>query len=417
MLFHPEASPVSKLFPVIRRLYDAATDGTKWQPFLKELADCLGADGAHMVRVQPQDHVLSFSVLYGYDEAMLRMYGNGSRDLKAALARFEEHFEKLMPSDPRVRLIEQYPSRPLSCRLALTDEEIRNSRVYRELLQHGNVEYSLVVSVPEDDGSLILLGVFRGRESTFFKEEEAALFGELIPYVKQAVALSEHLARADFSKRLALEALDALTIGIFITDEDARVLHANAAAKRLADLGDGLTMQGNTLKLHAKETDTAMHEALRGVTAQTQQGNIPRGEAISATRPSGKEPLPLVVGALWGDRLRYGVGRLDRPVAMVFVTDPEQSQEAPAELLRRLFGLTLKEAAVCERIVRGETSEEIGEALGISTDTVRVHLKSVFGKVGVSRQAELVSRILASPVWVRYHEESPPALTRREGGS
>jgi hypothetical protein len=46
----------------IRRLYDAATDACKWPVFFRELARCFGADGAHIVRVQPYERTLTFSV-------------------------------------------------------------------------------------------------------------------------------------------------------------------------------------------------------------------------------------------------------------------------------------------------------------------------------------------------------------------
>lgn len=151
----------TRILPAIRRLYDAATDAEKWPAFLEELAQCFDAGGAHIVRVQPENHALTFSVLYGYDEQICRLYGGDG--LATSFRRFERHFGELMPTDPRVQLVERFPSRPFSCRLAFSEAELHNSRVYRELLSPAGVEYSLVVSLPEDDGSLIMMGVFRGK--------------------------------------------------------------------------------------------------------------------------------------------------------------------------------------------------------------------------------------------------------------
>jgi DNA-binding CsgD family transcriptional regulator len=123
---------------------------------------------------------------------------------------------------------------------------------------------------------------------------------------------------------------------------------------------------------------------------------------MSVSRPSGSESFPVMVSTLWGNHLRYGLGRLDAPLAVVFVTIPEEPQEAPAELLRRLFGLTPAEARLSERLVQGRTVDEAARDLDISTGTARIHLKSVFAKTGVSRQTELVAKILATPVWVRH---------------
>jgi DNA-binding CsgD family transcriptional regulator len=94
------------------------------------------------------------------------------------------------------------------------------------------------------------------------------------------------------------------------------------------------------------------------------------------------------------------------------VTIPEEPREAPAELLRRLFGLTPAEAKICERMVQGDTLEEAARDLNIATATARVYLKSVFAKTGVGRQAELVAKILATPVWLRHRHLRDRALTR-----
>jgi DNA-binding CsgD family transcriptional regulator len=399
------------LLPAIRRLYDAATDAEKWPAFLEELAGAFDAAGAHILRANPRERALTFSVLYGYDDFVRRMYGGDGVDFPTALARYEQHFTQLMPTDPRVRLIEQYPSRPLSCRLLMSDADLHGSRMYREHLIHADVEYSLCVAMPEDDGSQILMGAFRGRQSTFFKEHEVEAFGELIPHVKQAVALSEHLARVDFVNRVAFEALDGISMGVLLVDENARLVHLNATARRVTDLADGISVHNGLVRLDTRSENEALRRAVWNAVASARHGRATAGEAIAVSRPSGSEPFPLLVATLWGNHLRYGLGHLDRPLAVVFVTVPEEPQEAPAELLRRLFGLTLMEARICERLVSGQALGTVAKDLRIRTNTARAHLKKVFAKTGVGRQSELVAKILATPVWLRHRQPASEELT------
>lgn len=359
-----------------------------------------------MVRVHPRDHSFSFNVLYGYDQVIRKLYGGDDVDFETALMRYERHFSQLMPTDPRVRFIERFPSRPLSCRLEISETELHASQSYRDLLDGADVEYSLVVSLPEDDGSLIMVGVFRGKQSTFFEEHEVEAFGELIPHVKQAVALSEHLSRLDFANRLALEALDSLAIGVLIVDENARLVHANAAAGRVLDMADGITQINGMLRLAASKEDSTIRGAVWDAITKVRGGEMHAGVALAISRPSGSEPFSALVTTLWGNRLRFGVGRLDRPLAVVYLTIPEEPQETSAELLRRLLGLTLAEARLCERLVLGRTLKEGAEDLAITTGTARQHLKAVFRKTGVKRQAELVAKILATPLWLRHRHEA-----------
>lgn len=56
-------------------------------------------------------------------------------------------------------------------------------------------------------------------------------------------------------------------------------------------------------------------------------------------------------------------------------------------------GLTLRERQVAAHVVRGRTSKEIGQALGISHRTVEVHRAAILRKLGVARVADLVTRL------------------------
>jgi DNA-binding CsgD family transcriptional regulator len=58
--------------------------------------------------------------------------------------------------------------------------------------------------------------------------------------------------------------------------------------------------------------------------------------------------------------------------------------------LRNRFDLTPAEARVVLRLVAGDSLRSCAHALGITYGTVRTHLKSVFQKTQVRRQAELV---------------------------
>jgi DNA-binding CsgD family transcriptional regulator len=81
-----------------------------------------------------------------------------------------------------------------------------------------------------------------------------------------------------------------------------------------------------------------------------------------------------------------------------FVSWASLTQYAPldqalerAQQLALVFGLSPSEARVAAQIGGAKTVEATAAALGCATGTVRNHLKAIFSKVGVSRQAELVA--------------------------
>lgn len=64
--------------------------------------------------------------------------------------------------------------------------------------------------------------------------------------------------------------------------------------------------------------------------------------------------------------------------------------------LRERFGLTAREARVALLIAEGHAAKEVAVTLGVTVFTVRAHLRNIFAKIGVGRQAALVRVVLRS---------------------
>jgi len=70
--------------------------------------------------------------------------------------------------------------------------------------------------------------------------------------------------------------------------------------------------------------------------------------------------------------------------------------EPAVELVRSLHDLTQAESELVGQLARGHSLEEASRARGVSINTMRSHLKSVFRKTATNRQAELVQLVLRS---------------------
>jgi DNA-binding CsgD family transcriptional regulator len=69
--------------------------------------------------------------------------------------------------------------------------------------------------------------------------------------------------------------------------------------------------------------------------------------------------------------------------------------------LIRLYGLSRAEARVAALLGQGMRLEEVGQALGLTYETVRKHLKQIFAKTATDRQAELVRTLSLGPAGLR----------------
>ena len=62
-------------------------------------------------------------------------------------------------------------------------------------------------------------------------------------------------------------------------------------------------------------------------------------------------------------------------------------------ILAAAYGLTGREQEVISSVFAGHSTKEISARLHISTYTVQDHLKSIFGKVGVTSRGELAHHL------------------------
>jgi DNA-binding CsgD family transcriptional regulator len=245
-----------------------------------------------------------------------------------------------------------------------------------------------------------MLGLFRRKSGRSFTQADVDLLSELIPFIRQAIGISERITRARIENNRALDTLDKIPLGILLVTRDARVVQANATAQAVADLDDGMVFSHDRLRLHSKPEERLLHEAVRSAAMPSIDGQDRPTTPISISRPSGKPALSAIVTPLGSNAFNAPFHTAGEPCAAIFLSIPERPLEAPADLLRRLFALTAMQASVCELLVSGATLQQTADQLGITHETARVHLKTIFLNVGVHKQSELIAKILSTPVWV-----------------
>ena len=82
--------------------------------------------------------------------------------------------------------------------------------------------------------------------------------------------------------------------------------------------------------------------------------------------------------------------------AIIYVRVAGREIPPTPQRIRKLFGLSRREAALAILITQGLTLAQASEHLGVSNQTARTYLRQIFQKTGVTRQAELIRQIQAS---------------------
>lgn len=188
--------------------------------------------------------------------------------------------------------------------------------------------------------------------------------------------------RAMPGDRSGLTALDRLAIGVVLLNANGGVVHANPLARCLSD-EVGIALSG-------------------GVTASGKDGR--KLSALVAALISDERVAPaglrldngchlMVLGMSLPARAHH-----DDAVAMLILSSGDSQPPLDNAILGQLFDLTPMEAQVACLLAEGLRRNQIADRLAISDTTVAFHLRNIFAKTGVQRQAELVALVLSVPL-------------------
>jgi DNA-binding CsgD family transcriptional regulator len=123
---------------------------------------------------------------------------------------------------------------------------------------------------------------------------------------------------------------------------------------------------------------------LRGLTAGAQNG--PPGIRRTLLMEGHGERLRIEVTAVGKGKTQLHLWR--EPLPEPVQVGPETPASAPSD------GLTHREREVALLVADGLRSREVAERLGIASQTVKSHLKTIFDKLGVRNRVELARRLV-----------------------
>jgi DNA-binding CsgD family transcriptional regulator len=218
----------------------------------------------------------------------------------------------------------------------------------------------------------------------------------LVPHVRRAAMIGKLIDATRTEAAALADTLDGLEAGMFLVDSAGRLVHANISGRAMLD--DGNVLQANNkLVAHDTKADEALHDVLLAANS----GDAAVGDKGIAVRMAGRDGnqfvthvLPLNSGA------RLVAGASYAAVAAVFVQKAGQDHASAQQAVAEQYGLTPAEARMLAALMETGGVDDIASSLELSAATVRTHLRHIFEKTGVRRQADLVKLITSQPATI-----------------
>jgi DNA-binding CsgD family transcriptional regulator len=358
---------------LVLALYRSIAEAKPWETFLSLLCDELHGCATTLVLRQPArgDRGELFAV-------------------NSHLSLLEVYRTTPFPDDPFLEIEEG-----AACSVfdRMTPEAFARSRYYNDLLRLAGDIDILALNVEFGTGYCGSLRVSRRPPHGLFKLPEKSLLMRLYPHLKTALQLYEQSRRQHLENNAYIRAIDQLSFGVIILNERGHVIRVNEMASRIMKEGQHLRVVGHCLQAGDPANEVAVAQAIAAVLGGKPMPGGSHGSLKISAQREGEPSLFVLVKPIHDGHAEAGA-----PVAGValFLAADQLHRSITIEPFARLHGLSPAEVELVSELLDGVSIVEASSALGISENTARAQLRSIFSKTGTHRQTDLTRRVLTS---------------------
>lgn len=271
----------------------------------------------------------------------------------------------------------------------LPHEDYVKSEFYNDWMRPlGNYGTASGIVLHRDaDRFLILSGNVRLEEADSIRMPLAHLLDMLAPHISRSFEMMRHLPpdllAQDYRATMELSAEP-----IYFIDRRGLLVHTNTLGNDLRLKRTVLHQQKDgRIELFDPRADVALSKALRAIAEtkfQLLEGEFQVKGADGTQFSATVAPLRTRAGT---EPAVFDQIFEDLPIAILLLRKSQVQTNTGG--MAREFGLTATEVALAQAIANGRSPKEVADHRGVSINTVRTQLKSVYSKTGLHRQSQL----------------------------
>jgi DNA-binding CsgD family transcriptional regulator/PAS domain-containing protein len=364
---------------LIGRIYEAALSPARWNGVLDELRGALNGAAFQIYTIDSETK----DVVQQWDCGLPRRFTD----------EYRAHYSKL---SERNDLLLRIPGLSVIYdRMFFEEAEMDRSEMYRWRAGF-DFRYFIGAQLLRTDSTLSMAALQRSKRQGHATQLEIGAFAAFRPHLSRALRIQGRLAALEQENSSTWAAIEDASFGIVVLTGERRIWRCNREAERIMAEGGEIGGQGGKLIARRPIDDAALQRLIAGAieTAHGRGGGVGSGGSMALAKRSSPRPYAVLVAPVPEPPPPLS---LAGPAAVVLLTDPDHAPETPAQLLRRVYGLTRKEAQLALALAGGATLADAAEGLRIAEGTARRHLAAIFARTGIHRQAELVRLILSLP--------------------
>lgn len=359
--------------PLSQAIYEGVLESPPWKTLLKALESYMQVSSATIVLRRPQFFDPGFTV-YLYSES------DGGA--------LEEFTNSAYRDSPFAQLPEKKVF-TLEDRVAHSE---LNTAQFSKFLSAYDVSDLIGFDVfDRATGIRLRLRLVRTGGAPAFCQKDRTRLATMIPLMNKALKLYSAYTHNSFIEEFYKELLGSMGVASIILNEKLEVLSSNKAAKQVLKAKDGLFVLQNVLCCSESSDQRKMLDVCQELVGTAQsKSSAPQSQSISIARKGSEAKWDAHIRVIKDKKVSFG-GR--GPILVLLLQGQGNAVgPTPARLIEK-FGVTPAEAKLIPLLVDGLTLTGAANALGVSRNTARAQLSSIFVKTGVNRQTQLVKLV------------------------
>lgn len=269
-------------------------------------------------------------------------------------------------------------------------DDLLRTEFYADFLQpQGDIHKACgMVLQRNDTGALIASCNFAPRHAESVGASAGRILGMVGPHLRRAFELTRVFERNVICASARIMDGTAAPHACMALDSRSRLVASDTRGEALLSEGKVLRLgRDRRLRFVDADSNTALDEGLalggrvgHGFVVPDAGSGRMLARLAPLPRPHAIAPIEAVLAP-------------ERAVVALILTSPSQVGDMQDGDLQALFELTRAESMVLRQLCVGMSISEISALRGVSQNTVRNQIRSLFDKTGTRRQAELVALV------------------------
>ncbi len=256
---------------------------------------------------------------------------------------------------------------------------------YKDIYQPLKVHHALMGLLCRDGKHEALFAVNRAADEHGYSVADENLIALITPHFSRAIHIYKELRLHRNYSNLTKSILDQEDKGIFVCTSEGKVLIENEYAKENLSLPCPIYTERNYIKV----SQPVYHQQLYHYIAQC---------AALAYQDIGLQETILIESESFDDMLitvspllkQHQFIEICTPCSLITVKSIHKTNW---KQVQKEFGLTPKELKLVKGIYYKKKLNELAKDYGVSYNTLRNHLQSVFKKMGINSQTAMLSKL------------------------